>query len=283
MNISSGHNLTTKFIFFLLTILIRVNFNSVSAATCDYNTLEGNKIYSYSLTSPIKNLPHGILSEDGFYKIAANDTIIWFQLCDGLIFNHDPPRCVDCWDCGGPSRCGMDCSALVAKYTRGYYACTTIGRGRNFNINLTDRKTPNKGVTITMSNNADGANCSLTVSVVCDPNGVRDPESFQTLGKCHYATEIRHPSGCPKIAGHRTGMGWFGVLLTILFCSVGAYFLIGGIYRYFSLGIRGLDVIPNLDFWISVPDRVKSGFMSLVQRFRGPTYHHRNSYSSVNF
>lgn len=36
-----------------------------------------------------------------------------------------------------------------------------------------DRKTPNKGVTITMSNNADGANCSLTVSVVCDPNGVR--------------------------------------------------------------------------------------------------------------
>lgn len=28
---------------------------------------------------------------------------------------------------------------------------------------------------------------------------------------------------------------------------------------------------------------MQSGFMSLVQRFRGPTYHHRNSYSSVNF
>ena len=34
------------------------------------------------------------------------------------------------------------------------------------------------------------------------------------------ATEIRHPSGCPKIAGRRTGMGWFGVLLTMLVPTV---------------------------------------------------------------
>ncbi|XP_056687546.1 uncharacterized protein [Spinacia oleracea] len=52
-----------------------------------------------------------------FYKVAANDTIIWFQLCDGMIFNHDPLRCADCWDCGGSSRCGMGCSALVAQYS----------------------------------------------------------------------------------------------------------------------------------------------------------------------
>lgn len=278
-----GSHHSSNLTLFLLTILLVVNFSSAIAASCEYGTREGNKLYSYSLTSPIQKLPHGVLSEDGFYKVASNDTIIWFQLCDGMIFNHDPPRCVDCWDCGGPSRCGMGCSGLVAKYIGGYYACTAIGREMNFEINLTDRKRPDKGVTITMSSNTDGVNCSLSVSVVCDSNGVKEPESFQKLGTCHYATELRHPSGCPKIANHATGWGWFRVLLTILLCSVGAYLLIGGVYRFFFLGIRGLDVIPNLDFWISIPHRIKSVFISLVQRFRGPTYHHRSSYSSVNF
>ncbi|XP_021769246.1 uncharacterized protein LOC110733495 [Chenopodium quinoa] len=278
-----GSHYSSKLILFLVAILFQVNLNSVFAGTCEYGTRERNKLYSYSLTSPVKNFPHGVLSEDGFYKVAANDTIIWFQLCDGMIFNHDPPRCVDCWDCGGPSRCGMGCSALVAKNTGGYLACTTIGREMNFDINLTDRKSPDKGVTITMSSITDGVNCSLSVSVICDSKGVKEPETFKKLGPCHYATELRHPSGCPKIAVHASGWGWFSFLLTILLCSVGAYLLIGGAYRYFSLGIRGLDVIPNLDFWISLPHNIKSFFMSLAQRFRGPTYHHRSSYSSVNF
>jgi len=41
------------------------------------------------------------------------------QLCDVLIFNHDPPRCVGCEDCGGPSHCGTSCSALVSENVRG--------------------------------------------------------------------------------------------------------------------------------------------------------------------
>lgn len=283
MNLMSFSHISSKLTLFFLALLLRLNLKSIFAATCEYDTLERNKLYSYSLSSPINNFPHGVLSEDGFYKVAANDTIIWFQLCDGMIFNHDPPRCVDCWGCGGPLRCGMGCSALVAKYSGGYYACTTIGHETNFDINLMDKNTPDKGVTVTMSSNIDGVNCSLSVSIVCDKNSVKEPETFKTLGTCHYATELRHPAGCPKIAAHATGWGWFGILLTILLCSVGAYLLVGGVYRFSYLGIRGLDVIPSLDFWISIPHRIKSVFMSLVQRFRGPTYHHRSSYSSVNF
>ncbi|WMV31229.1 hypothetical protein MTR67_024614 [Solanum verrucosum] len=82
--------------------------------TCQLSFEQGNKLYNYSLTNPIRNFPHGILSEDGFYKVAVNGTVLWFQLCDAMIFNHDPPTCVECGDCGGISRCGMGCSALVA-------------------------------------------------------------------------------------------------------------------------------------------------------------------------
>ncbi|XP_057248831.1 uncharacterized protein LOC104905961 isoform X2 [Beta vulgaris subsp. vulgaris] len=226
MNLMSFSHISSKLTLFFLALLLRLNLKSVFAATCEYDTLERNKLYSYSLSSPINNFPHGVLSEDGFYKVAANDTIIWFQLCDGMIFNHDPPRCVDCWAI-------MHAQLLGIKQT-----LTSI---------------------------------------------LQDPETLKKLGTCHYATELRHPAGCPKIAAHATGWGWFGILLTILLCSIGAYLLIGGVYRFSYLGIRGLDVIPSLDFWISIPHRIKSVFMSLVQRFRGPTYHHRSSYSSVNF
>ncbi|KAL9231461.1 hypothetical protein vseg_006688 [Gypsophila vaccaria] len=267
----------------LITLLITI-INSNYAANCDYySTKVGNKLYSYSLISPFKNYPHGILSEDGFYKVVANDTIIWFQLCDALIFNHDPPRCIDCGDCGGPSRCGMGCSALVAEKTGGYYVCTSIGRDFDFKMDLTDRKSPNMGVTVMMSSNANGVNCSLSVSVICDSSGLKEPESFEKSGTCNYATVLRHPSGCSKIAVHSGGWGWFVVLLTIFLCGLGTYLIAGAVYRFFFLGIHGLEAIPNFDFWTSIPHRTKGLVMSLVQRVRGPTYHHTSSYSSVNF
>lgn len=273
-----------KRILFPILILLQVSSYSVYAASCEYGVVQRNKLYSYNLASPVRDFPHGVLSEDGFYKVAANDTIIWFQLCDGMIFNHDPPACVDCSDCGGPSRCGMGCSALVAKNTGGYYVCTSIGRDFNYDIKLMNKDTPTKGVNVTISSKSHGRNCSLTVSVVCDSKGVKEPQSFEKFGTCDYETLLRHPSGCSKtVAVRGEGWGWFSILLTILLCAMGAYLLVGAVYRYFFLRIRGLDVIPNLDFWTSIPHRTKSLFMSLVQRFRGPTYHHRSSYSSVNF
>ncbi|XP_074279402.1 uncharacterized protein LOC141604802 [Silene latifolia] len=269
-------------IIILVIILTRLDI-VYCTTTCDYGTKVGNKLYSYSLASPTKFYPHGVLSEDGFYKVAANDTIIWFQLCDVLIFNHDPPRCIDCSDCGGPSRCGMGCSALVAEKIGGYSVCTTIGRDLNFKIDLTDKKTPKMGVTVTMSSKANGVNCSLSVSIICDSNGVKEPETFEKSGTCNYATVLRHPSGCSKIGGHVGGWGWFSVLLTILLCCLGTYLVGGAVYRFFFLKIHGLDAIPNLDFWTSIPHRTKMLFISVVQRFRGPTHHHTSSYSSVNF
>ncbi|XP_016649919.1 PREDICTED: uncharacterized protein LOC103332832 isoform X3 [Prunus mume] len=173
-----------KWVLVILAILDRVN--SVSA-NCHFSVIDDNKLYDYSLGSPIPLFPHGIQSEDGFYKVAANETVLWFQLCDGMIFNHDPPRCVDCWDCGGPSRCGMGCSALVANNIGGYDVCSTIGRASSIDINIIDKKNPNSGVIVKMSNSGLKRNCSLSVSVICDPNRVQGPHSLEKTGKCDYS------------------------------------------------------------------------------------------------
>ncbi|KAK4385291.1 hypothetical protein Sango_2653100 [Sesamum angolense] len=229
-----------------VTILHRVSGDSVSEL-CELSFKDSNKVYHYSLVSPLRKFPHGILSEDGFYKVAANGTVLWFQLCGSMIFNHDPPMCVDCKDCGGSSRCGMGCSALVSNnievipvrllhnqttqqildnqtYVLGYPVCTTIGQPSSTIIDVRDRKSPHTGVIVKMTHTGSKRNCSLSVSVICNSNGVEGPQTLETVGFCDYNTELKHPLGCAKIiSSHGNGLGWF-------------------VYRYFFLHIRGIDV-----------------------------------------
>lgn len=201
-----------------------------------------------------------------------------------MIFNHDAPRCFGCQDCGGSLRCGMECSALVARNIGGYYVCTSIGQASNSNISLIDEKNPQEGVIVKMSAIGSTTKCSLSVSVFCNVNGVQGPNSLDKLGTCDYATVLRHPSGCPTIISvHGRGWGWFVTLITIFLCLFGAYLLAGAVYRYFFLGIRGKEVVPNLDFWSSLPQRAQGLFGSLVRRFRRHPQGSQSSYSPVNF
>ncbi|QCD98720.1 Autophagy-related protein 27 [Vigna unguiculata] len=128
-----------------------------------------------------------------------------------------------------------------------------IVRGRNV-----DKKNPHTGVIFKMSNSGPKFNCSLAVSVICNSNGVQGPQSLERLGACDYVTELKHPSGCAVIINvHGGGLGWFGTLMIIVLCLFAAYLLAGIVYRFFFLGIRGVDIIPNLDFWISLPRRTQ--------------------------
>ncbi|KAK4273733.1 hypothetical protein QN277_017071 [Acacia crassicarpa] len=255
-----------KWLIPLVAILHRLaSLNSASAA-CDFSFVDGSRIYNYTLTSPVGDFPHGVRSEDGYYKVAANETIIWFQ------------------DCGGPMRCGTDCTALVANDIGGYHVCTAIGRGPKIDVAIFDKKNPHGGVIVKMSSNGPKLNCSLSVSVLCYSKGVQGPHSLERLGTCNYATELRHPSGCAVILnGHGKGWGWFVTSIIIVLCLFGAYLLAGIVYRHFFLGIRGIDAIPNLDFWSSLPRRIQGFCASLVRKFKGHSQGYRSSYSPVNF
>ncbi|KAL5171021.1 hypothetical protein HKD37_11G032591 [Glycine soja] len=285
-----------RIIIVIVTLFTLFHLTSVTATPpCQFSFLDGKKLYNYTLSSPIRNFPHGILSEDGFYKVAVNDTTLWFQLCDGMIFNHDPPICADCWDCGGPKRCGMECNALVANNKHGVkqggadkgVGVSAGGGTANGGVvggRVVDKKNPHTGVIVKMSNSGPKYNCSLAVSVLCNLNGVQGPRTLERLGACDYVTELKHPSGCAIIVNvHGGGLGWFGTLLIIVLCLFAAYLLAGIVYRFFFLGIRGIDIIPNLDFWVSLPRRTQSLCASLARKFKGPSEGHRSTYSPVNF
>ncbi|XP_031379487.1 uncharacterized protein LOC116194736 isoform X3 [Punica granatum] len=182
-----------------------------------------------------------------------------------MIFNHDAPRCFDCSDCGGPLHCGMQCSALVANDVGGYPVCTAIGHASGINISIADKKNPHSGVIVKMSSvnqEVDGkkVNCSLTVTVLCDYSGAQGPHILERSGACDYATVLRHPSGCAKVVYiHGRGWVWFGIFVILMFSLLGGYLLAGTVYRYFVLGVHGIDAIPNLEFWANLPHRTQCG------------------------
>ncbi|KAK1415458.1 hypothetical protein QVD17_31240 [Tagetes erecta] len=271
----------------IISLLIISTLVAISSASsiCEFSFTQQNKLYTYSLASSSDTFPHGVVSEDGYYKVSSNGTVVWFQLCDGMIFNHDPPICFDCLDCGGPSRCGMGCSALMSNtILGGYPVCTTIGRTQSITANLIDKESPGMGVLVEMWHQGPAMNCSFSVSVICDSKKFQGPKTLIKTGTCDFATQITHPAGCANVlAAKNNGWGWFSTLLIILLCLFGIYLIAGAAYRFFHLGIRGLDIIPNLEFWASLPHRLQNSFSSLVRRFRGPSQNYRSSYSPVDF
>ncbi|KAI4382880.1 hypothetical protein MLD38_008783 [Melastoma candidum] len=142
---------------------------------------------------------------------------------------------------------------------------------------------PHMGVTVQMSSSIQKY-CSLSVSVVCDRNGVQRPNSLQKFGSCDYVTQLRHPSGCAKVVSlNGGGWGWFGIFLIIILFALGSYVIAGAAYRYFVLHVHGIDAIPNLEFWTSLPHRARSLYAHIEQKIRGPSHVERSTYNPIGF
>lgn len=75
-----------------------------------------------------------------------------------------------------------------------------------------------------------------------------------------FLMELTSPSCCPRERSY-TGTGLsFGTILIILFlCSVVTYLVVGIIYNKCARGASGIEVIPNLSFWMDFPNLVMDG------------------------
>ncbi|CAK7325925.1 unnamed protein product [Dovyalis caffra] len=147
MTISFFNSLT--YYFLIIGILHQAGSLNPVSAVCELSLVDGNKLYSFNLVSPLPNFPHGVLSEDGFAG-AESDFIqggnkestgipdvvkkgvpitiyslwsFWVRVIAvvdlPLSFSFLIVWSSSALDCGGSSRCGMECSALVAKNIEG--------------------------------------------------------------------------------------------------------------------------------------------------------------------
>lgn len=65
------------------------------------------------------------------------------------------------------------------------------------------------------------------------------------------------PWACPKTIEDFSKPSTGTVLLIMLFISLLSYFLVGVTVNAVYLGARGMEMIPNLDFWRSLPGLVR--------------------------
>ena len=64
------------------------------------------------------------------------------------------------------------------------------------------------------------------------------------------------PGGCPE-ESHRTPLSAGGVFLLVVFVGGLLYLLLGVAFRWIVVGATGPELIPNRQFWTSLPALVR--------------------------
>ncbi|KAF9971801.1 hypothetical protein BGZ73_005150 [Actinomortierella ambigua] len=106
---------------------------------------------------------------------------------------------------------------------------------------------------------------SVVIKFTCNPDKTEDTPKFESfteadVGTTTFSWESSHV--CPKQISNppSEGMGGFGVFFTILFVFGAIYLLVGAVYNHQVYGAKGLDLLPNLEFWRDFPGLVKDVF-----------------------
>jgi hypothetical protein len=125
-----------------------------------------------------------------------------------------------------------------------------------------------KGAVASFSKGEKDASADITFE--CDPAATAGRISGATMKnnnvKFILYTELACHGKLPKGAG---GLSLGSVLLIVCACTIGAYFLGGFAFKTVHQGARGVEAIPNSEFWIDFPALVKDGFSFSVGKCTG--------------
>lgn len=155
--------------------------------------------------------------------------------------------------------------------------CTSLGRADDFTVSALNSSDLGQGGLYLQYNGGDRSGVSkgyhaLGIIINCSPQ-IQDIQFVNiTTQSCSvncdnqpdaiYYFTLSHPAACgfPPFGGLSGG----SVFLIILFCSFGAYFLVGMLVNAFGRGKSGCDIIPNAEFWVSLPGLVKDGSLFII-------------------
>eukprot|EP01118_Nematostelium_gracile_P014498 TRINITY_DN5666_c0_g1_i2.p1 TRINITY_DN5666_c0_g1~~TRINITY_DN5666_c0_g1_i2.p1 ORF type:complete len:267 (-),score=52.28 TRINITY_DN5666_c0_g1_i2:56-757(-) len=114
------------------------------------------------------------------------------------------------------------------------------------------------------------------ISFICDWNaGVGSPVYSDESPTLYYHLSWTTKFACPTnrkppsggIGGGKLSGG--SIILIVLLVVVVIYFVGGILFNKFKRGLSGVEVIPNVAFWGSLPGLVRDGFKFLFGKCRG--------------
>ena len=87
------------------------------------------------------------------------------------------------------------------------------------------------------------------------------------------------PSGGGGGGGGGSSTDGGAIVLAVFFGVLGAYFVFGTIYLAAAQGKRGVEMVPNREFWFSLPGLVQDGSLFVLAKIRGTAS--RGNYSQI--
>eukprot|EP00009_Paramoeba_aestuarina_P005175 CAMPEP_0201523576 /NCGR_PEP_ID=MMETSP0161_2-20130828/20356_1 /ASSEMBLY_ACC=CAM_ASM_000251 /TAXON_ID=180227 /ORGANISM="Neoparamoeba aestuarina, Strain SoJaBio B1-5/56/2" /LENGTH=246 /DNA_ID=CAMNT_0047922739 /DNA_START=83 /DNA_END=823 /DNA_ORIENTATION=+ len=220
--------------------------------------------YSYDLTPGSKGT--GSDSSNGLWTTGntGKPGTFYFQLCDPTTSTPNVGNSNECNQITPTQVCQQDGVNLD-------WSC-------GINPSTTAYGDPGKGVVMAASGGSDSgctSGRSSFVRVIC-PDGtgfssgtVKFVEENPT---CTYTIALYHDVGCAKGS---SGLSGGSIFLIIFFVGFAVYFAAGAGWNYYQ-GKRGIEIIPQVEFWKDLPFLVKDGVMFLVGKCTGG-----GSYSTV--
>jgi len=135
------------------------------------------------------------------------------------------------------------------------------------------------GVTASFTGGSGGR--SFEIDFPCEPNaGAGTPSFSGEAPSLHYNFQWPSIYGCPvnyappspgpsPSEGGSSGLSGGSILLIILLVLVVVYIVGGILFNRFYRHESGVGLIPNLEFWSTLPGLVKDGVMFIVNKARG--------------
>jgi len=119
---------------------------------------------------------------------------------------------------------------------------------------------------------------NFRMNVLCDKNTPRTTSPVLKQGAPNYIFEIRSQYGCAIASSDAGGLSLGWILIIILTVSVTVY-LVGGVLfnKFARKQDTSVRLLPNLDFWSSLPALIMDGVRYTVRRVRNP----RGNYTTV--
>jgi len=260
--------LTGVAVFFLLVVAY------VSCQTCTYT--DPNTDYEYDL-SPltsdnsdyIVDVPEGTDAQtDVGYKISLN-------ICRSVLTNGCSAK--------GGSQCDAcqqwpldDPGALQYNAPLGTVGQTSFSQ-------TVEPGTDGEGLTMKFA----GFDSTMQINFICNTGAGKGSPAYESKPTGNsFLLKWKSKNACATNgkaiadSGSSSGGGLSGgsIMMIIILVVVVVYLTAGIAYQKLKNHAEGLDLIPNKDFWTSLPGLVKDGVMFIVNKIRGTS---GNTYSSV--
>lgn len=95
-----------------------------------------------------------------------------------------------------------------------------------------------------------------SILLTCDPEATDSTPGMRILEEnnnktsdCYYLFELAHPEVCANASSSKNMLSVGSIVLIVFFCVAAIYLVAGGLYQRFVLGAKGIEQIPNYEFW----------------------------------